>query len=363
MSSLVPSGQRSFEKCSIVAFAAAGGIAGLAFSFRWNFLRKESFPKLYSKLKLILPRIVAKIEVSASGHKLLGSSSLLKTGSEEYLEEVLLQEDVTHLHVLMDFDHTLTSHCSKQCHDTLVNDEHLPGEFFEEITRMLDFSTPNPILEGKPAQYWWEHINNMFVSHKISEEQIRQTVLHTRTTIRLREGAKELLQELNRLHIPLTIVSAGFSHIIEDILECEEVLFDNIRILSNELKFENGVVVGTHPNPPVHSYNKHLTYEMLQEWFDGESHHAITSAGHSQDTIHRRLLVVGDSIGDTKIAENIPNATQLKVGFFKENIWHKREEFEEVYDVILPIHESLHWLTNELRREKFTKRSSPPKEL
>lgn len=215
----------------------------------------------------------------------------------------------------------------------------------------MDFSVPNPVLEGKPFGYWWDHVHEMLVSHRVTHSQLLRCWEDANPAMTFREGMVPLLQTLHRLSVPVTIVSAGIETIIEEHLRREGVLTDNIRIHANRLTFEGsdkGDKICTGISQRIHSRNKCGTYVRMQEWFDNHSmrlseDHGNVSAANPH--LHRRLLVLGDSVGDARAGANIPAAQQLCVGFYDPNhTWSSRTHFEEAYDVLLPEDGTFHWL-------------------
>ena len=63
----------------------------------------------------------------------------------------------------------------------------------------------------------------------------------------------------------------------------------------------------------------------------------------------RRLLVVGDSVGDAAVAAPVPALRRATVGFFDpRNPWATRDKFEAAFDAILPADADFGWLVDAL---------------
>lgn len=58
----------------------------------------------------------------------------------------------------------------------------------------------------------------------------------------LRDGVPDFMSTLNRHHIPMVIFSAGLGNIIEWILEKEGLLYENVKVASNFMNFNENVV-------------------------------------------------------------------------------------------------------------------------
>ena len=71
------------------------------------------------------------------------------------------------------------------------------------------------------------------------------------------------------------------------------------QVCSNRLVFEptSGHLRAIEPSPPITGLNKHHTYARNRRWFDEQA-----AAGR------RQLLVVGDSLGDLRCAEGVPDS-------------------------------------------------------
>ena len=54
------------------------------------------------------------------------------------------------------------------------------------------------------------------------------------------EHTKEFLRKMNEMNIPVIIISAGIGNVIEEFLKLENDYYDNIKIISNFIVFENG---------------------------------------------------------------------------------------------------------------------------
>ena len=83
------------------------------------------------------------------------------------------------------------------------------------------------------------------------------------------------------------------------------------QVCSNRLLFEptSGHLRAIEPSPPITGLNKHHTYARNRRWFDEQA-----AAGR------RQLLVVGDSMGDLRCAEGVPDSFVVSsLGIFNEN--------------------------------------------
>jgi 5'-nucleotidase len=208
---------------------------------------------------------------------------------------------VENLLVVCDFDATLTTGNSDQCHDILGSSPSLPEEVRTAFVPLLDFSKPfPPELAGDG---WWVRANDILVSHGagILAPAIRECVRDS--SIELRPGALRLLRRLAELQVPVLIVSAGYSNVIEEVLAADPVTARWCEISSNHLKFgDDGHLVAIEPVEPITSFNKGRTLERNRIWFE---RHAL----------RKTVLVLGDKPSDLQVMDGAPlDITRFGIG-------------------------------------------------
>ena len=258
----------------------------------------------------------------------------------------LLKDGVEKVLFVFDFDHTLSSSDSAQCHDhlALVDDDIVK----REMAQYLDFKNGgHPSLRGKELSAWWFQVHDLLVDRKLTRVQLSSALKQTK--IALRPRAKEAIEMTLTLSIPLTVVSAGLEHVIDGVmpfrtcsLDDECVLSDQkntVHLVANRLLFKDDVAFSVRPDPPVTAANKSSIYARLRPFFD-----EVHGRGRT------KVLLVGDSVGDVRAVENIPKTDLLTIGFFNpENPWSKRDAFDATFDILLPHTASFSWLEAELQ--------------
>lgn len=208
---------------------------------------------------------------------------------------------VENLLVVCDFDATLTTGNSDQCHDILGSSPSLPEEVRTAFVPLLDFSKPfPPELAGDG---WWVRANDILVSHGagILAPAIRECVRDS--SIELRPGALRLLRRLAELQVPVLIVSAGYSNVIEEVLAADPVTARWCEISSNRLMFgDDGHLVAIEPGEPITSFNKGRTLERNRIWFE-------------QHALRKTVLVLGDKPSDLQVMDGAPlDITRFGIG-------------------------------------------------
>ena len=109
-----------------------------------------------------------------------------------------------------------------------------------------------------------------------------------------RPGALELLKRLEILKVPVLIVSAGLSDVIEEFLRQHGALTENVVICSNRINYgADTAPQSVAPDPPLTSFTKATAYNASASFF----------REHSKRT---NLSVMGDSCTDVDPAVHVP---------------------------------------------------------
>ena len=229
------------------------------------------------------------------------------------------------VHILADFDRTLTVGESESSWGILSTGNFIKDEYKNERQRLYDYYRPIEIDESMDfesknklmVEWWTKHIS-LFIKYKLTEDVIIDAVKDIKV-LQFRDGARELLESLNDKNIPVVIISAGIGNIIVEFLKNNNCYFDNIYIVSNFIKFENGVAIGLEENI-IHSLNKNeaLLPDKVKK---------IIKDRHN-------IILLGDQIADAKMAPIGDLYTTVKIGFCEENVEENYKYFEKTYDIV-----------------------------
>ena len=89
------------------------------------------------------------------------------------------------------------------------------------------------------AMIWWQEQMELFVRYGVEE----RLFLETAKLLPPRKEAVQLLKRCREAEIPVWIVSAGVSNVIEAWLELHELSGSSIYVLANRVCYENGTAV------------------------------------------------------------------------------------------------------------------------
>ncbi|KAH9523261.1 Cytosolic 5'-nucleotidase 3A [Bulinus truncatus] len=272
----------------------------------------------------------------------LGGSNV-RVRDPVFVEEAIrtMMKDAHHkLQVVADFDRTLSKYsehgqlCSTT-HSVLEESPVMPDYFKTEATKLKDKYLPiefdpNLTIEEKIPKMieWWTKGHELLVSCKLSKEALTHIVADSRA--RLRDGCKAFFDQLHVLDIPILIFSAGIGDIIDLAIKQQAKFYpENMKIVSNFLRFdEQGVIVGFE-NDLIHTFNK--------------NENAIHSSDYFFNIRHREnLLLMGDSIGDLRMAEGADHVLcMLKIGFLNFKVEENLDLYMENFDIVIIEDESL----------------------
>eukprot|EP01079_Euglenida_sp_SAG-EU17-18_P007526 gene7526-7038_t len=122
--------------------------------------------------------------------------------------------------------------------------------------------------------------------------------------LRLRGGAIGLMDRCHGHQVPVLLVSAGFSNIIEQVFQQHGVFpVDHVTVHSNVMRFcpEGGHVVSVVPEAPgVTSQNKAHAVDAMADYFAEHSH-------------RRCIMLVGDSPFDHLMCHGMDSAGKADV--------------------------------------------------
>lgn len=123
----------------------------------------------------------------------------------------------------------------------------------------------------------------------------------------LRDGTEEILEKLYNARVPIVVFSAGLGDMVEAVLKYNNALFDNIKVISNFLKYNGNQLDGFNNDVLIHVYNKN-------ECALAKEH--LTVLGK-----RKNILLMGDTTGDACMVDEVEHTkTVLKIGFLYEHV-------------------------------------------
>eukprot|EP00953_Heterococcus_sp_UTEX-ZZ885_P040051 20500-Heterococcus_DN1.PRE.2 len=135
---------------------------------------------------------------------------------------------------------------------------------------------------------WWDRVHSLLAEHVMK----RSDIAAMQGLLQLRPGAADFMQLCHSLNIPVLVVSAGVTDVIEETLQQHGVLLPNVRVSSNSMLYcDDSKTLKGWVGPVVHSRNKHDSHQRESEYFAQQFAAGRTCA-----------LVLGDKRAGTAIS-------------------------------------------------------------
>lgn len=228
-------------------------------------------------------------------------------------------------YVVTDFDRTLTMGISKSSWGVLSSDTFGCNDYIKERDDLDNYYRPLEISDklddDEKAKYmedWWNKNIELIIKYKLSEDVIKNAIKDV-NIMKFRDGAISMLKSFHKRNIPVIIFSAGIGNFIELFLKLHGCYYENIYVISNFIKFENGLAIGLENNV-IHSLNKNenlLPKDILKRINKREN-----------------ILLMGDHSGDVKMVNDIKREKAFKIGFLEENVNGNMELYRNIFDLV-----------------------------
>lgn len=245
----------------------------------------------------------------------------------------LKESGLNNLHVIADFDRTLTkafvkNEKVKSAYAFIREGHYLTEDYSPKAFALFDEYYPYEVsttlsLEDKKQkmQEWWEKHLKLLIGSGMNFGVVKDII--DKDKFEERVGLDEFLNLLNKCDVPLLIFSAGLGDFILEFLKREKLLSDNIHLIANFFDFdENSVAKGYKDEFIIHVFNKNE--------FVLKGHPYINNINN-----RKNVLLLGDSLGDVNMAEGIDHNTVLKIGFLNDKVEKLKEEYCKHYDLII----------------------------
>jgi len=218
--------------------------------------------------------------------------------------------------VITDFDATITTGDSEQCHDLVGGSRLLSNDFRKDFAPLLDWTT-DANIDGVP---WWDAAHKLMVKHGMPPRQLIPRLVREAKMVP-RPGALELLKSLEQHNVPVLIVSAGLSDVIEEFLRQHGALSENVVICSNRLNYDADVAPkSVTPDPPITSFTKEYAYSSASSFFAEHKH-------------RRAIIQLGDSLSDVDPAKKVPYDQLISIGFLNAKLDARKHG--EAFDAVV----------------------------
>ncbi len=289
------------------------------------------------------------LNVRVLDHPKIASGNFLVPNEKLFEEKIkkIKKDGKACLHVIADFDKTLTPvFINGEKQETGVGQiragGYLSPEYVKEAYALKDKYYPIEIDESIPIeersgkmQEWWETHLKVMIKYGLNRGVIEDIV--NKRKIKPRPDSLKFYDVLHENNIPLIIFSAGKGDLIEGFLKKEGRLYDNIHIIANFYDYDEKGVVKGYKSDIIHTFNKNEgQIKRTPFYFEIKN--------------RKNIILIGDSTGDTKMAEGLEHNTILRIGFLNENTEELLQKYSEIYDVVILNDGSMEYVNEILER-------------
>ncbi|XP_078036296.1 cytosolic 5'-nucleotidase IIIB [Augochlora pura] len=244
----------------------------------------------------------------------------------------ILKDGTNFLQIVTDFDLTLTKqHVNGKkvlsSFGVFSKCKQLLETYSKESNRLYKKYRPIEIDPYLPINVKAEEMTNWMIETEKILKEIPFDPIEIEEVSRiygtdLRDGTQEIFTKLDSADIPILVFSAGLGDVVEAILRNRGVLFNNVKVISNFLKYKDGKIVGFRNKRLIHVFNK--------------NEHAIEQEYFKILERRRNVLLMGDSLGDASMVDGMKDVgAVLKIGFLYDHVESSLESYMEVFDIVL----------------------------
>ncbi|KAL7064663.1 hypothetical protein AAHC03_05538 [Spirometra sp. Aus1] len=243
------------------------------------------------------------------------------------------------LQVISDFDWTLSKFVHKgepnpTCHGIFEQDPDMTPETQNKLRILRQTYHPVEVDPTIPVSMkipimleWWDLSHKVISTSSIHKDTLQATV--NQCNLALRDYVVEFMTQLHKQNIPILIFSAGLGNVIELLLERFNLCFDNVRVVSNFMDFnDEGLLIGFQ-EPIIHTFNKTIA--------------TVSNSDYIKKVLSKRssIILLGDSSADPYMADGIhgenadPHVNILKIGYLNDNVETLLDAYMDIYDIVL----------------------------
>jgi 5'-nucleotidase len=260
----------------------------------------------------------------------------------------MIQDGPDKLHVLSDFDGTLTL--------KFVDGENIPSPlailrdkncitdgYGVKAQELYDKYHPIEIDPRAPLEYkkemmreWWRQVFDLLIKSGLNRKNIEEAVISGK--MRLRNGSDYFFPALKENNIPLVIMSSsGLGRdSISIFLDSRGNLSDNVHIISNIFEWDSDGNVIAVKDPIIHGMGKKEVSVKDFPVFDSIKD-------------RRNVILLGDMIGDVEMIDGFDCENLIKIGFLEENVEESLDLYKDNYDMVILGSYSIDCVNNILR--------------
>lgn len=253
-------------------------------------------------------------------------------------EERIIKNGKDKLHFLVDFDRTITKGIIngkevKSLMEFFRSGPYISKEYAEKSHELASIYRPfeqdlKLSLEERKKKMieWWTKHFELLIKSGLNKIHLEKMVAEIEKAgyLEFRESVFEFFDMAKEKQIPIVIISSSELGVtIEMILKKHKKFSDNIKIITNEYKWDEKGNAIDFKKPIIHVFNKDET--SIKNF--PEIHEKIKNRNN--------IILLGDSLGDLGMANGSQYETLLSFGFLEEKVEENMPKYKESFDVVL----------------------------
>lgn len=261
------------------------------------------------------------------------------------VKELIKKDGVESLHVLSDFDRTLTKAFvgGKEVPSLisiLRDHNYLTPDYPEKAHALFDKYHPIEIDQNIPRAEktkamhdWWKIHYELLIDSKLNKTDIANAVKSGH--VEFREEVLEFFDLLKKHCIPMVIISsAGLgTEAVKMFIEKHGRLYENIHVISNEFEWDNEGYMLKVKEPVIHVMNKNETTLKDFPFFN-------------EIKDRKNILLLGDSLDDLGMAEGANYKNIISVGFLNKKVGEHLENYKSTFDCVVTNDSDMNFVNN-----------------
>ncbi|KAL9958350.1 hypothetical protein ACROYT_G035355 [Oculina patagonica] len=165
----------------------------------------------------------------------------------------------------------------------------------------------------------WTKGNELITELKLKQTQIPEIVKDAH--IALRDGVEWFFVKLHEKKVPVLIISGGLGDVIKEVIDQQSTLYDNVNIVANFFKYEQGVMVGFKDKLLFSNNKKEMTKDL--PYFDKVKDRT-------------NIIVMGDLPDDAHVSASPKDSeVDLTVGFLNDKVDERLHDYMDAFDVVI----------------------------
>jgi cytosolic 5'-nucleotidase 3 len=246
--------------------------------------------------------------------------------------EQLKQGGASALHVISDFDKTLTKvfrdgKSFRSVIAILRDEKYLTPDYPERAEKLFEKYHPYEIdqnisVEEKNEKMleWWSTHKKLIVECGLHKEVIQDVI--SKDFIVLRDGADTFFSSLDKHEVPLLIFSSGLGDFIEAHIKAKGKDTANVHVISNFFTFDTAGKATGYSEQIIHVFNKNEVALKETPYYEAVKE-------------RKNVLLLGDSMGDLQMSEGLEHDCILRIGFLNKDEEQSLEKYMDAFDMVI----------------------------